>query len=52
LLGLINLGEPTWLSIIALSLTVGLISNGLFDIKTIQEFVEKWFSIGKLLKKE
>lgn len=52
LLGLINLGEPTWLSVIALSLTVGLVSNGLFDIKAIQEFVEKWFSIGKLLKKE
>ena len=44
LLGLINLGEPTWLSIIALCACCGLASCGYYDIPTIKELVKKWFS--------
>lgn len=43
--GIAPVGEPTWLSLIALGLFTGLISNGAFDIKTIQEFIKKWFSL-------
>ncbi len=43
--GIAPVGEPTWLSLIALGMCVGLISNGIFDIKTIQEFIKRWFSL-------
>lgn len=50
--GIISLGEPTWLSIIALCVVTSLSSCGYYDIPAIKEFVTKWFSFGKLLKKE
>jgi hypothetical protein len=44
-LGIAPVGEPTWLSLIALGLFTGLVSNGLFDLKTIREWIEKLFSL-------
>jgi hypothetical protein len=44
-LGIAPVGEPVWVSLIALGLMTGLISNGLFDLKTIREWIEKLFSL-------
>jgi len=41
-LGVININEPAWLSIIFTGLVVGLSSNGIYDIKTIKNFVKGW----------
>ena len=51
LTGAISLGEPTWLSIIALCVCCGLASCGYYDIPVIKEYVKKWFSFGKALSK-
>ena len=48
----VSLGEPTWLSLIALMITVGLSSNGLYSIEAIKDFVNSWFSKMKLVKSE
>lgn len=45
LLNFVQLGEPTWVSVIALCAVVGLSSNGIYDIPTIHNW------INKLLKK-
>lgn len=42
-LKVILVGNPTWLGVIALSLIVGLSSNGFYDIAFIKAFIEKWF---------
>lgn len=44
LIGIVSLGEPTWLSIIALCACCGLASCGYYDIPAIKELVKKWFS--------
>ena len=44
-IGIAPVGEPTWLSLIILGLFTGLTSNGLFDLKTISEWIEKLFSL-------
>lgn len=37
-------GEPVWLGVICLCLTVGLAANGIYDIPFIKAFVDKWFN--------
>ena len=44
LIGIVSLGEPTWLSIIALCVVTSLSSCGYYDIPAIKELVKKWFS--------
>ena len=41
--GLITVADPVWLSLAATGLIVGLASNGFYDIKTIKEWMLKWF---------
>ena len=43
--GFAPVGQPAWASLIALGLFTGLVSNGLFDLKTIREWIEKLFSL-------
>lgn len=40
-LGLIPLGEPTWLAIVCLCAVVGLSSNGIYDIPFIKSIIDK-----------
>ena len=42
-LNLIAFGNPVWLGIVALSIVVGLSSNGFYDIPTIKNFIDTWF---------
>ena len=42
--GFITLSEPTWLALVALAFVVGLSSNGLYDIKAIKNWIDKWFN--------
>ena len=35
--------DPVWLSLTATGLVVGLVSNGVYDIPTMEKFVEKIF---------
>ena len=42
-LNLIALGTPTWLSVVCLCVVVGLSSNGIYDIPTIKDYVNKFF---------
>lgn len=42
-LKLILFGNPVWLGVVALSVVVGLSSNGIYDIPTIKNWVDKWF---------
>ena len=51
-LNFVSLGTPTWLSLIAFMAVCGLSSNGVYDVPAIKALIEKWFSIGKPLKKE
>lgn len=44
LLGLVQLGEPTWVSAIALCAVVGLSSNGIYDIPTVHNWINKLFT--------
>jgi hypothetical protein len=48
----VSLGEPTWLSLIALMAVVGLSSNGVYDIPAIKKFIDSWFNREKLVKSE
>lgn len=45
-LQLIEFGQPEWLGVVMLAIVVGLSSNGVYDIPTIKEFVDKWFNRG------
>lgn len=48
-LNFVQVGEPTWLSVVMLCAVVGLSSNGIYDIPVIKEFINKIFP--KKLKK-
>ena len=39
--GLVAVGEPTWVAVIVLCGVVGLSSNGIYDIPTIKNFIDK-----------
>lgn len=41
-LGLIPLGQPTWLAIVCLCAVVGLSSNGIYDIPFIKSIIDKF----------
>lgn len=41
---LITFGNPVWLGVICLCIVVGLASNGVYDIPTIKNWIDKWFS--------
>ena len=45
--GLVAVGEPTWVAVIVLCGVVGLSSNGIYDIPTIKNFIDKRFSSKK-----
>ena len=45
--GLVAVGEPTWVAVIVLCGGVGLSSNGIYDIPTIKNFIDKRFSSKK-----
>ena len=45
--GLVAVGEPTWVAVIVLCGVVGLSSNGIYDIPTIKNFVDKLFASKK-----
>lgn len=47
LLNFVELGEPTWVSVIALCAVVGLSSNGIYDIPTINSWVNKLLKVTK-----
>lgn len=49
-LKLIEFGQPTWLGVVALAVVVGLSSNGIYDIPTIQAFVDSWFPKRREMK--
>ena len=40
-IGLIPLGEPTWLAVVCLCGVVGLSSNGIYDIPFIKSIIDK-----------
>ena len=41
---MVQFGDPVWLGVVMLCIVVGLSSNGVYDIPTIKEFVDKWFN--------
>ena len=41
-LGLIPLGQPTWLAVVCLCGVVGLSSNGIYDIPFIKSIIDKF----------
>ena len=45
--GLVAVGEPTWVAVIVLCGVVGLSSNGIYDIPTIKNFIDKRISSKK-----
>jgi hypothetical protein len=45
--GLVTVGEPTWLAVTVLCVVVGLSSNGIYDIPTIKEFIDKLLATKK-----
>lgn len=45
--GLVPVGEPAWLAVTVLCVVVGLSSNGIYDIPTIQKFVDKLLAAKK-----
>ena len=47
-IGLVPLGEPTWLAVVCLCGVVGLSSNGIYDIPFIKNIIDQLFP--KLLK--
>ena len=49
-LSFVQVGEPTWLSVIALCAVVGLSSNGVYDIPSIKEFINNLFPKRKKKK--
>lgn len=44
----VTFGNPVWLGIIALSVVVGLSSNGIYDIPFIRSWVDSWFKGKKV----
>ena len=46
--GLVQLGEPQWLSVVMLAIVVGFSSNGLYDVPTIKNFITTLFPIKKI----
>ena len=44
---LVAVGEPTWLAVIVLCGVVGLSSNGIYDIPSIKNFIDKVFASKK-----
>lgn len=44
---LVTVGTPTWLAVIVLCGVVGLSSNGIYDIPTIKNFIDKLFGTEK-----
>lgn len=47
-LDIVNVSEPTWLSLVCIGLVVGLTSNGLYDIPFIKSVMNKWMDfLGK-----
>ena len=45
-LQLVEFGDPVWLGVLMLAIVTGLSSNGVYDIPTIKDFVDRWFSRG------
>ena len=43
-LNLITVAEPAWLTLVLTGFVVGLASNGIYDIPTIRNWVNAWFS--------
>lgn len=43
-LKLLTFGNPVWLGVVALCVVVGLASNGVYDISTIKNFINSWFT--------
>lgn len=43
LFGFLKIEEPIYVGMIALSVVVGLSSNGIYDIKVIKQWVSNWF---------
>lgn len=43
-LKLLAFGNPVWLGVVALCVVVGLASNGVYDIPTIKNFIDSWFT--------
>ena len=43
-LKVITFGNPVWLGVVCLCVVVGLASNGVYDIPTIKNFVDSWFT--------
>ncbi len=43
LLDFVTMGQPIWLGVVMLCVVVGLSSNGVYDIPTIQNFIKKLF---------
>lgn len=43
-LKLLTFGNPVWLGVVALCVVVGLASNGVYDIPTIKNFIDSWFT--------
>ena len=37
-------GNPVWLGVVCLCVVVGLASNGFYDIPTIKNFIQSWFT--------
>jgi len=42
-LGLIQLADPVWLTMVATGLIVGLVSNGVYDIPAIKSLIQRIF---------
>lgn len=45
--GLVTVGTPTWLAVVVLCAVVGLSSNGIYDIPTIKNFIDRLFAKEK-----
>ena len=43
-LKLLAFGNPVWLGVVCLCVVVGLASNGFYDIPTIKNFIQSWFT--------
>ena len=43
-LNVITVAEPAWLTLVLTGFVVGLASNGIYDIPTIRNWVNDWFS--------
>jgi hypothetical protein len=45
--GVIQVGEPTWLSVIVLCIITGLASNGIYDFPAIKKWIDNLPFFGK-----